>query len=98
MAENTTKPDNNNLLADDGLILKGLVVAVKVEDKSWEGKNYKRLEATITNGKSTWFYRFSDTAGPIPEIHPFRRILIIVQSANSEKGNTVVKGEVLSHG
>ncbi len=98
MGTTESKPNSFNFDANDGLILKGLVVAVKVEDKNWDGKSYKRLDATITNGRSTWSYRYSDTQGPIPKIEPFKRIAIDVQSANSEKGNTVVKGEVLSHG
>ncbi|WP_309386366.1 hypothetical protein [Cerasicoccus frondis] len=79
-------------------MLTGLVISVQEQDKTWEGKSYKQLEVGITNGKKTWFFRQSDTQGPLPAVAPFTRATIEVQSAQTEKGNTVVRGVFLSNG
>lgn len=95
MAEQKVSNVSIDGLDGHGLILSGLVVAIEIRDKSWEGKNYKQLKATVSNGSKSWFFTQSDTQGPLPEIKPFSVVRIIVGNANTEKGNVTVQGDII---
>lgn len=81
------------LKPEDGLFLKGLIVASEVAEKSWEGQSYKQLKLTITNGLKSFFYTMSDKSGELPAVELFKRASVRVDSATSDRGNLTVRGE-----
>ncbi len=96
MDQKTNKSDATpDIQPGDGLILNGLVMAVEVAEKVWEGKSYRQLKAAVTNGVRSFFYTRSDREGPLPEIRPFSRIKVSVTGAYTEKGTVTVRGDVV---
>ncbi len=86
-------PTPNSISVGDGLVLKGLVVAAEVQDKSWDNKHYKQLKATITDGRRSYFYTQNDDRGQIPNVELFQRAEVRVQSTRTENGNVFVTGQ-----
>ncbi len=77
---------------DDGIFLKGLIVASETVEKIWEEKSYKQLKVTITNGAKSFFYVMTDRNEEIPKVELFKRARIRVDMAQSDKGNLTVRG------
>lgn len=72
------------------------MVSVETLDREWDGKPYKQVKASVSNGKRIITYTADDKKGlPLPVIMPFSRIRIAVDYASSDKGNLTVKGAIL---
>lgn len=91
--EETKKIGTANLKPDDGVFLKGLIVASEVVEKDWEGQKYKQLKVTVTNGIKSFFYVMTDKLHDLPKVELFRRAFIRVDNAQWDKGNLTVRGE-----
>lgn len=77
----------------DGLSLRGLIVSCEVNDKQWEGEQYKQLRATITNGRQMYIFSANDKRGKLPEVQVGRRAHVKVEGANREKGVMTIFGQ-----
>ena len=83
----------NSIHEDDGVFLKGLIVASEIVERAWEGRSYRQLKITITNGLKSFFYVMNDEAGAFPEVKLFQRARISIENAQSDKGNLTVRGK-----
>lgn len=68
------------------------MTAVEEVPRSWEGKEYRQLKATITNGRRSFFFVADDKREPLPKVQPFSRGLVVVEHASTDKGNVTVRG------
>ncbi len=71
---------------------------MNTEPKKWKDEpEYRQLTATITNGRRTIDFVADDKKGrALPEIQPFTRIKVEVEYANTDKGNTSVRGRIVN--
>lgn len=80
-----------------GLHLKGTVIAVRIEDKNWEGKSYQQTTVSISDGEQVYLWRYRADAPEKPVANPplFQPVTLRVKRATTEKGQITVGGVLL---
>lgn len=75
-----------------GLYLSGCVVAVKIEDKEWEGKKYRQSVTSISDGEQVFLWKERADDPGFKPMKMFQHLRLRVNRATTEKGQISVAG------
>jgi hypothetical protein len=95
------KPENTAALPpspetlNGGLTLKGMVIAVRTEEKEWENEKYTQTTLEVSDGAQVYSFRHRHGKEPFTAPRAFTPVTIRVNYAATEKGRITVKGQLL---
>ena len=68
------------------------MIAIEISDRFWDGERYKRLKASISDGKNIYHYLADDRGKDLPLVERFRRCSVAVTRAQIVEGTIQVNG------
>jgi len=75
-----------------GLILKGMVIAARTEEKEWEKEKYTQTTLEVSDGAQVYSFRHKHGKEPFAAPRPFTPVTIRVEYAATDKGRISVRG------